>query len=260
MLHLFKKPVVVDPTTAKNLQLTFQWALDNFDNPYFSSATVLVQPTREYFPDRADNETDMARALCTRILRYSGLSHWPFKVVLPQAFSPEMPPLLRLNTQLRQPTNSSTPLKTSGISSTTVTSTDILEPTLDISYASAMMKQPMDLVGSMSKSITQHFLYQSQLELPNGPESFDATAEILSIFMGFGIMIANTAYTFRGGCGRCYDPRANRTAALSEDEAIYCLALFCHHKQIANKQVTASLKGYLRGRFRKARKQVAALV
>jgi hypothetical protein len=152
------------------------------------------------------------------------------------------------------------PLKTSGISSTTVTSTDILEPTLDISYASAMMKQPMDLVGSMSKSITQHFLYQSQLELPNGPESFDATAEILSIFMGFGIMIANTAYTFRGGCGRCYDPRANRTAALSEDEAIYCLALFCHHKQITNKQVTALLKGYLRGRFRKARKQVAALV
>lgn len=87
-------------------------------------------------------------------------------------------------------------------------------------------------------------------------ESFDATSELLAVFMGFGIMIANSAYTFRGSCARCYDPRANRNAALSEDEAIYCLALFCHLKNIENKRVTRYLKGYLRGSFKKARKQV----
>lgn len=256
MLHFFKKPSVLDATTANNIQLTFQWALDNFDSQFFSNATVLVQPTREYFPDRTNNEVDMARALCARILSFSGLSHWPFQVILPHAFAPEMPQLLGLNTKQRQSPNASTPVKTTCITSSTVTRADVLEKTLDISYASAMMKKPMDLVGSMSKSIAQHFLYQSQLDLPHGPESFDATAEILSIFMGFGIMIANSAYTFRGGCGHCYDPKANRAAALSEDEAIYCLALFCHHKKIPNKQVTTALKGYLRGRFRKARKQV----
>ncbi len=259
MLSLFRTPQIVDAATADKLHLYFEWALENFDSDYFYNSSVLVHPTREYFPDRADNEADMARALCNRILNYAGLSHWPFKLILPQDFSPEMPPLLSLNSAKRLNENSATQASEAKVVTPEhVTTTDIFKPELQISYTSAMMKKPMDLVGSMSKNIAQHYLFQSQLTPPTGQEAFDASAEILSIFMGFGIMIANTAYTFRGSCARCYDPRANRTAALSEDEAIYCLALFCHYKKIPNKQLAPSLKGYLRGRFKKARKQVSS--
>jgi hypothetical protein len=250
MLSLFKKAQVVDEQTSRTLQQSFQWVLDNFNQDYFHNNTELVHPTREYFPDRVDNELAMAQALCERIQKYTGLEHWPFTLVPPQQFTGTMPPLLGMDMQQRgcQAQQTATQLSTA----------EGLSPQLEISYASAMMKKPMDLVASMSKNMAQHMLYQSQRVPPAGPQSFDATAEVLAISMGFGIFIANSAYTFRGSCARCYDPRANRSAALSEDEAIYCLALFCHYKQIDNKQVMPSLKSYLRARLKKARQQLKA--
>ncbi|SMF31815.1 hypothetical protein SAMN02745866_02115 [Alteromonadaceae bacterium Bs31] len=260
MFSIFNKAQIVEPLIAKNLHLSFAWALDNFDRSFFNNTTVLVLPTREFFPDRADNELDMARALCSRILKYAGIADWPFKLVLPHEFSPQMPPVLNLETRQRQDNEIQEQHATTIIGSSNQQGAEeatALSPVLEISYISAMMKKPMDLVGSMSKNIAQHYLFQAQITPPAGPESFDASAEILAIFMGFGIMIANSAYTFRGSCARCYDPRANRTAALSEDEAVYCLALFCHYKKIDSKEVTPSLKNYLRASFKKARKQIA---
>ena len=244
MLSLLTRPIIDNPS-AEMLRVTFEWFLDNFDREYFNTSTELVYPTRESFPDRANNEFDMAKSLCSRILKYAGLSHLPIKLVPPQYLIHEMPPLLNIDTDTR------------GLHKFPASVQSLADGrTLEISFASAMMKKPMDLVGSMSKAIAQHYLYQSQKLPPMGVDGFDATSEVLSIFFGFGIMIANSAYTFRGSCARCYDPRANRTAALSEDEAVYCLALFCHYKKIENKHVTPYLKGYLRGSFKKARKQV----
>lgn len=254
MLSFFKKPQVVDSNTAEQLQHTFEWLLTHFDQQYFEQETILVHPTREYFPDRTDNELDMAKALCARIQGYTGLTHWPFKLLSPQQFTGQMPPLLSLAPNNRaQKLAEHTVTTKLGAGQVSFGTTPILE----ISYTSAMIKKPMDLVGSMSKNFAQHYLYQSQLTPPTGPESFDAASEILAIFMGFGIIIANSAYTFRGSCARCYDPRANRSAALSEDEALFCLALFCHHKNIKNGAVMPSLKNYLRSRFKKARQQIA---
>lgn len=266
MFSLFKKAEVVDAETSQNIRECFDWAINNFDRSYFYNSTALVQPTREYFPDRTDSEFAMAQALCKRILAYTGLSHWPFKVVAPQQFAPQMPALLNLNTQARlaqvqshdQGQNAELNAAVLNASLETTDASQIETSTLEISYASMMMRKPMDLVGSMSKNIAQHYLYQAQNQYPqNGSaQFFDANAEIIAIFMGFGIFIANSAYTFRGSCAKCYDPRANRAAALSENEAIYCLALFCHYKEIPNKNVTPSLKGYLRSSFKRARAQV----
>lgn len=249
MLSIFKTPKVVDTNTAEQLQITFEWLAANFDNSFFHSKTVLVKPSRDYFPDRASSPLEMAASLCRRIQNYTGLEHWPFKVVEPQYFLASQPAILAITTSKRGHEElAETPCTTL-----------VDEPEqaiLEISYSPEMMKKPMDLVGSVSKNIAQHYLYQSQLPLPAGPESFDATSEILAVFMGFGIFIANSAYTFRGSCARCYDPRANRAAALSEDEAIYCLALFAYYKKIETKAVTGSLKSYLRSRYKSARKQV----
>lgn len=252
---LFKSTPVVDPIVANSLTNTFLWMLEHFDQHFFENKTQLVLPIRDYFPDRASTELEMAQTLCKRILDYSGLSAWPFKLVPPNQFQSITPPLLDLTQlSLSHKYRGHELIENNSIQAESTQYESILE----ISYASAMMKKPMDLVASMSKFIAQHYLMQSRLTPPAGAESFNATSEILAIFMGFGVMIANTAYTFRGSCARCYDPRANRSAALSENEAIYCLALFAHYKKLDNKAVTPSLKPYLRSSFKKARKQVQA--
>ena len=69
-------------------------------------------------------------------------------------------------------------------------------------------------------------------------------------------MFANSAFTFRGGCGSCYNPNAKRDAYLTEFQSVYALAIFSVLKSIPNATVTAHLKGHLKGFYRKAVKEI----
>ena len=249
MLNFFKTPHVIQASTADNIFEYFHWVIDNFDASTFIHHTRLVLPNSTFFPDKTNNEFDMAKALCQRILEHSGLAHWPFKMVPPDQFHLNPPPLLALDCSARP--------HTSGAETAKEIAADNSEQLL-LSYSSAMMKKPMDLVASMSNLVAQHYLLQSRQTPPAGPESFNETAEIISIFMGFGVLVANSAYTFRGSCASCYDARANRSAALSENEAVFALALFTLLKEIPASHATAELKPYLRGTFKKAIKQIKA--
>ena len=119
----------------------------------------------------------MAKTICQRILEYSGLAHWPFKMVPWDQFHQNSPPLLELDCSVRP--------YTPGAETTKEIAANNSEQLL-LSYSSAMMKKPMDLVASMSNLVAQHYLLQSRQIPPAGPESFNETAEIISIFMGFG--------------------------------------------------------------------------
>jgi len=249
VLNFFKTPQVIQASTADSIFESFHWIIDNFDASTFIHHTPLILPNSTFFPDKATNESDMAHALCRRILEHSGLSHWPFKVVPQHQFQATPPPFLALDCSSRPYALAAETAKEMAVSNS--------EPLL-LSYSSAMMKKPMDLVASMSNLIAQHYLLQSQKIPPAGQESFNETAEIISIFMGFGVLVANTAYTFRGSCARCYDPRANRSAALSEHEAVFALALFTLLKDIPASRASGALKPYLRSTFKKAIKQIKA--
>ncbi len=75
--------------------------------------------------------------------------------------------------------------------------------------------------------------------------------------MGFGVIFANTAYQFKGGCGSCNNRSLNRQAALPELETVYALALFCVIKGIEIKQVKKALKSHLYKPFRNAHKEIS---
>ena len=246
MLSLFQPKDILDANASNSIFEIFSWALDNFDANTFANETQLILPNSRFFPDKADNEWDMANAIKNRVLDYAGLKHWPFKLVTPSEFVNAVPPqyLLDCNSRNNTPlTENSTP-------------SDSSHESLLLSYSSAMLKKPMDFVASMSGLVSQHYLLQSGHVPPAGQESFNETAEILSVFMGFGLLMANSAYTFRGSCAKCYDPRANRNAALPENEVIYALALFCCLKNISYKEVSQPLKPYLRATLKKSIKQI----
>jgi len=78
--------------------------------------------------------------------------------------------------------------------------------------------------------------------------------------MGFGVLFANSAYTFRGGCGSCYNASANRQASLSENEILFALAVFCHLKKIDTKRANQGLKKHLKSSFTIARRQVEKML
>lgn len=266
LTRLFASPQVVDINTANTIFETITWALENFDAEFFKEKTQLILPSSRFFPDRADNEADMAKALKNRVLEYSGLSHWPFAIVPPSELSSTQPPLLGLNCGSRQgvgePSANTTLDDTTSVSridsngGLQIRLHNSEQAVLKLSYSPVMFKKPMDLVASMSGLVAQHYLLQSELTPPAGYESFNETSELLSVFMGFGVLMANSAYTFRGSCAKCYDPRANRSAALPEHEVVFALALFCHLKGIPLAQPKAALKPHLRSLFKKSLKQI----
>ena len=161
----------------------------------------------------------MEKALCQRILQHSGLAHWPFKMVSLDQFNTNPPPLLSLDCSKRPYTTDAQ------------TAQEILADSADqllLTYSSAMIKKPMDLVASICNLVAQHYLLQSRQIPPTGQEKFSEAAEIISIYMGFGVLVANSAYTFRGSCASCLAALVPRPRTKLTGPPRYDFTVCCH--------------------------------
>jgi len=244
MLNFFRSKPLIDDASCEWMFDTFAWALTHFDHQEFFQRTQLIQPTNDFFPGNIDSRHGMAETIFNHVVKYAGLSHWPLQLQAPQSFSGQPPALLDLSAVQR---NSST--------ANTLPVLVASQP-LAMTYNPQQASKPGDLASSYAHHLAQHVVAQSQQLPPGGAEYFNASTEIVAIFMGFGVMMANSAYTFRGGCGSCYNAQSNRQATLSEDNVIFALALFCRLKGIPTGDATRNLKGYLRRNFKQALKQI----
>ncbi|WP_198436766.1 hypothetical protein [Moritella sp. F3] len=244
MLNFFRSKPLIDDVSCEWMFDTFEWALTHFDHQEFFQRSQLIQPTNDFFPGNIDSRHGMAETIFNHVVKYAGLSHWPLQLQAPQLFSPQPPALLDLSAVLRDSSEShSLPAL-------------VASQPLAMTYNPQQASKPGDLASSYAHHLAQHVVAQSQQLPPGGAEDFNASTEIVAIFMGFGVMMANSAYTFRGGCGSCYNAQANRQATLSEDNVIFALALFCRLKGISTSDATRNLKGYLRRNFKQALKQI----
>lgn len=247
MLNLFKSKPLVDETSRQWLFDSFAWALENFDGDFFANESLLILPTNAYFPTRAQSIEELAFSVFERVKEFCGLKHWPFTLVEPQNYVPQ-------NYQLRQPIEvvRSNEANLPSIAGALQNPTD----QLPISYDPVQINQPQVMVANYAAMLSSYLIGMSN-QLPPGGEDYRLPGiEILAIYMGFGVMFANTAYAFRGSCGSCHNHAANRTAVLSENEAIYALALFGQLKQVPAKDITPHLKKHLRSMYKQAVKQL----
>jgi hypothetical protein len=238
---LNSKPLLDEDSTLWLFD-AFAWSLRNFDAAVFSRETRLILPTNQFFPGRESNAHGMANLILEKVKIHAGLNHWPCRAVDANTVS-EIP----IPSMIKDPLRGSKCVA--------------IEPAeerdkLIIPYHPSQLGKPQGLIASYAHLLAR-YLAQTAMELPPGGERFLPQAtELLAVFMGFGIMIANSAYTFRGACGSCYNPLAERAASLSQDEATYALAIFCALKKIPDKEVLPHLKNYLRPVFKKAVKEI----
>lgn len=239
MLHWLQKQLISDPA-ADWIDDCAEWIVGGFGGPAFWHQTYLVLPDIEDFPEKVTGPEPMARYILGRVTELAGFAHWPWQLCDIRTVSPAPPRLLGVAADARF----------SGIEQT------FSEAALQVPFVIDQVSKPMDLVASIAQTCAQHVLWQSQQEPPGGMEYFEQAAEVLALFYGFGLMLANSAYTYRGSCARCYNPRANRQATISESETVYALALFCHLKKEPEKKVFKYLKPHLKSSFRLAQKQI----
>lgn len=251
MLNLFKTKPLLDDSSRQWIFDSFQWCLENFDGGFFNRDSQLILPTKQFFPARATSAHELAQSVFDKVKEYTGLSHWPFELVQPGQFQQrnyqiKNYPLIVRGTQPNSQPNDSQ-LK------------NILQnpgEQLAVSYDPVQMNQPQVMVANYVSTLADYLIGLSNQLPPGGAEHKPPATEMLAIFMGFGVMFANTAYAFRGGCSSCHNHAANRVAVLSEDEATYALALFCQLKGIDNKTVTPQLKSHLRSAYKQAAKEI----
>ncbi|WP_455204034.1 hypothetical protein [Kaarinaea lacus] len=243
MLSLFKTKPVLDVDATHWIFDAFTWSLRNFEADVFYNETILVTPTNQHFPGRENSIDGMANLILDQVKQYAGLQHWPCRLLDPNAPVAEEPPKVSIAGPLRG---------AKGIVPATVNEAN----TLLVPFNPQQISKPEALIASYAHVLAHYLATTTQDPPPGGEEFWPHATEIVAIFMGFGVMIANSAYTFRGGCGSCYNPLAERSAFLSQDEATYALALFCVLKGIPNQDVLPHIKKYLRPTFKNAVKEI----
>lgn len=249
MLSFFKAKPLIDTSSAGWIFEAYEWALTHFDGQEFFTRSRLIQPTNEYFQGNVNSVHEKAETVYKHTLNYAGLAHWPFQLQVPENYQ------YKPSTQL--------PFDGEGVPSIVKrNSSDQNVPTilssepLFITYNPQQTLKPEDLSSSFAHAMAQYLVLQSGYFPPGGPDYFSEGTEVMAIFMGFGVMFANSAYTFRGGCGSCYNGQSNRQATLSENEVLFSMALYCKLKQIPTSEATRHLKKHLKGSYKQALKQI----
>jgi len=242
MFNLFKNSAILEASSAEWIFDTYAWALTYFDAEEFFQRSRLIQPSNEFFPGRVDSVEAKAHNIFQHTLNYTGLQHWPFVLHEPQRFQNCTPPLLELKKIQRQSSSAQIAITT--------------DATLDLTYNPQQTLKPGDLASSLAHAIAQHLVMQSRQLPPGGADYLIEATELIGIFMGFGVLFANSAYSFRGSCASCFNASANRQATLSEDEVIFALALYCRLKGIPKSAATGFLKSHLKAAFKKSNKQI----
>ncbi|MCO4797576.1 MAG: hypothetical protein KC484_00050 [Colwelliaceae bacterium] len=243
---LFKKQPLVDENTQEWLFDTFSWAIEHFNVQVFLKETQLILPTNEFYSGRVASVNEMANNIFNHTLAYSSMQNWPIRLVNPhEAITTEMP-VLTVRNAIR------------GENALVEVLNDRYK-TIDFTFNPSQINQPQDLIASYAQQLATILVMQQKILPPGGKEFLPQAIDVLACVMGFGVIFSNTAYQFKGGCGSCYNPRANRQAALSENDNVYALALFCVLKSKKLKDVKQHLKGHLRKAFGQAYSELSSL-
>jgi len=241
---LFGKQDLVDAEETRWLFDTFGWSLRNFDGEVFYRETRLIVPSNEYFPGRETSVEGMARLIFDHVKHYAGMQHWPFRLG-DQALCTLTPPAeVRIQGALR--------------GSKGVTQRDLDEVNrLPVVYDADLLGNPEALIASYAHALAHYLGQTARQPPPGGTDYWPQATEVLAVFMGFGLMFANSAFSVPvRSCGSCGGPPAQRRSYLTQYESTYALAIFSVLKDLPNKAVLGHLKKALRPFFRKSVREV----
>ena len=264
MLNLFKsKKSLLDDEIIEWIFNCYAWTLKQFDKDVFINETILVAPDNKHFPGRETSADGMANLIFNQVKQYSGMAHWPTRLINLEKSINEIPsnqPVvidggLRGKNATRQ-SNQSVTLQPAISSSLFTSSYPQPQSSIPFSYHPQQLKSPEGIIAHFAHGLSHHLAATAKNPPPGGSNYLPMAGDLTGIFMGFGIMFANSAIIQRaGGCGGCGGGQSPvRQVFLSEQEATYALALFCHLKSVDASKATKHLKKHLRPFFKLALK------
>jgi len=245
---LFNSKPPLDEESVQWIVEVFAWGLQHLGRERFFDDTVLVTPDNKHFPGQASSIPEVAGLMFQRTVDYAGMSHWPLALREPGAALPNEAPRIEIPSPLRIGMATEKAAQLPAISDASV---------LGIGYDPNQVSNPEAMIAGFVQVLAHYLGAAVPEDPPGGIQNWPQTTEVLGVFLGFGVLFANTAYHApAGGCGSCGGPPTERQVHLSQYDVTYALALFCVLKGIPNKAVLGALKGSLRGYFKRCRKDI----
>lgn len=126
-----------------------------------------------------------------------------------------------------------------------------------IRYSASMLRNPDALAATFAHELC-HYLLMEAGDPPGGPDLMEHATDCAAAFLGFGVLLANSARQFEQWTdGKWQGWRASTAGYLSEQSLVTATALFARLHGHNAKMAEAGLKPYLRSDMRKAVKAVA---
>ena len=239
---------MIDEGTTHWIFDTYAWALERLGTDVFYEFTELVLPNDRYFPDKLQDMDDVAVGLFNQVRRYAGMEEWQCRLVeLEEDANPVVGPALVIE---GAPSGPSATFSMSGGET----------PALEIAYNPSQPRRPEALIATFALGLAHYLIRSIDVPPPGGDKYEEHAAELVAVFIGFGVFLANEAFSFSQFTD--VDSQGWWTSALgclSEGEVTYCLAIFLHLKGIDSATVQPFLDKNLRNVLESARKHIACL-
>ena len=223
---------------------TYKWLLKYFGGDDFYVDTKLVLPTRDHFPDEFDSADNAAVKTFLAVKRFAGMEEWPCQLVRQEPDSPvSVAPTLIVQNSPRSPLGTFSAEEKEKIT---------------ITYNPEIVCNPVQLVSTFAHELAHYLTGTCQEPPPGGWENWEFATDIAATFLGFGIFMSNSSFSFRQyASGDSVGWSSSRSGYLSETEHVYALALFMLLKDIPFSKPEPYLKTSLRKTLAKALKQIA---
>jgi len=244
MLNFLKPKPLLSQSDIEFQVATFKWLLKNFGGDDFYKTTTLVLPTKEYFPSLVDSPEGVAIETFETVKKHAGLENWACTLEAQEEdTNPVVAPTLAIQNIPTSPQG-------------TFQATE--ENEIKITYNPALTTQPIQLVATFAHELAHYLTATSKEDPPGGWENWEFATDIAATFLGFGVFMSNSAFSFsQFSNSDSQGWKSNRSGYLSESEHIYALAIFLKLKGLLTETTCSHLKPHLRKLLKKANQELS---
>lgn len=216
MSNPIKNMPLLDEEDHRFLMDTYTWLLRNFGGDIFYRQTSLILPTNAFFPELFDSREVTAETVFHYVQKYAGMKEWPCQL---KALTDE--PALKTTSSN---TITQTPL---GTFSAKESGKAI------ITYNPSLLLRPTQLVATFAHELAHYLTGGCTEPPPGGWENWEAVTDITTVFMGFGVFMTNSVFTFRECTdGESYGCCSSHSGYVSEEMLAFALGIFVKLKEI----------------------------
>ncbi len=243
MLNFFKSRNLLTKEDQDFQHACYAWLLKYFGGDHFYKEAQLVLPTKDFFPAQVDSPEAAAAATFAQVKKFAGMAEWPCSLVA-QEEDPDFvvaPTLVVQNVE----NNPSGTFSTNENNEVTIT------------YNPGLTANPSQMVATFAHELSHYLTATAPEPPPGGWDNWEFATDICASFLGFGIFVANSAFSF--GQYTSVDSqgwRSSRGGYLSEAEHSYSLALFLLLKEIPFARALEHCDANIKSNLKRAQKEL----